>query len=411
MAENRTNPPTTNGTSPMHVGGARHRRRTSPTMRALLALLCAIVIIGGAGGGWYMWTHHWRRITITVNGDTHQVPVDTTAAKLLDDNGDFGTKPGRLLAVDDTMLEATGGEPIHITINGTPVDNANLNRTTFPDDAAINVTSGKDLFEDHTVRKETIPYQTEIKLGDGPLQEVMQRGQNGIREIWTGKRSNKETDRGVTHEPKNLIIQSYAPQPAGRKVMALTFDDGPSPYSGAILDILKTKGVKATFFNVGQNAIDYASAQKRALAEGHQIASHSNTHAYLPKLSIQNLRAELRKGFENIKVASGVETRIMRAPYGAFGEEQWKSVADFVDMNVLWDIDTLDWTRPGARAIHDAVVGNAHNGAVVLMHDGGGDRSQDVEALPGIIDDLKAQGYEFVTIDQLRKHTPHPEGT
>ena len=61
-------------------------------------------------------------------------------------------------------------------------------------------------------------------------------------------------------------------------------------------------------------------------------------------------------------------------------------------MNVMWSIDTLDWTRPGAKAIHDAVINNAHNGAVVLMHDGGGERSQDVEALPGIIDDLKSQG-------------------
>ncbi|MBW3094372.1 polysaccharide deacetylase family protein [Bifidobacterium sp. 64T4] len=387
----------------MHVDGARHRRRTSSAIRVLVALLCTTLIIGGTGGGWYMWAHHWRRITITVNGDTHQIPVDTTTAKLLDDNGDFGTKPGQLLAVDNTMLEATGGEPIRVTINGTPVDNANLNRTTFPDDALVNVTSGKNLFEDHTVRKEIIPYQAEINLEGGPLQKVVQRGANGEREIWTGKRSKKEADRGVTRDVKNLIIKAFAPQPAGRKVMALTFDDGPSAHSNAILDILKAKGVKATFFNVGQNAIDYASVEKRALAEGHQVASHSNTHVYLPKLSIQNLRTELWKGFENIKVASGVETRIMRAPYGAFGVEQWKSVADFVDMNVLWDIDTLDWTRPGSRAIHNAVVSNARNGAVVLMHDGGGDRSQDVEALPGIIDDLKAQGYEFVTIDQLAK--------
>ena len=90
-----------------------------------------------------------------------------------------------------------------------------------------------------------------------------------------------------------------------------------------------------------------------------------------------------------------------RAPYGAFGEQQWRDAADLIDMNVLWDIDTLDWKRPGAEAIVKTVLDNAHNGAIVLMHDGGGDRSQDIEALPDIIDKLREQGYEFVTVEQL----------
>lgn len=89
------------------------------------------------------------------------------------------------------------------------------------------------------------------------------------------------------------------------------------------------------------------------------------------------------------------------APYGAFGVQQWKDAADIVDMNVLWSIDTLDWKRPGAKAIHDEVLKNAYNGAVALMHAGGGDRTQDIQALPSIIDDLRKQGYSFVTIDEL----------
>jgi len=105
----------------------------------------------------------------------------------------------------------------------------------------------------------------------------------------------------------------------------------------------------------------------------------------------------------NMKKASGVSTRMMRSPYGSFTVDQWKDVYDLIDYNVLWSIDTEDWRRPGAQAIHDAVLNHAYNGAVVLMHDGGGNRDQDIQALPGIIDDLKAQGYEFVTISGLLK--------
>ena len=253
----------------------------------------------------------------------------------------------------------------------------------------------------HTVRYDTVKYGTDINLNNGPLQEVKQLGKDGMKEIWVGRRSKKEVDKGFKKEPQNLVVQSRSPRPAGRKVIALTFDDGPSQYSDAILDILKEKGVKATFFDVGESSAQYPKQEKRMLAEGHQVASHSNTHPYMPKMGRDELRAEITAGFDNLKKASGLETKVMRAPYGAFGVEQWKQCADLLDMNVLWDIDTEDWKMPGAQAIHDAVLNNAHNGAVVLMHDGGGDRSQDVEALPGIIDDLKKQGYEFVTIEQL----------
>lgn len=327
-----------------------------------------------------------------VCGNEQRIRVDTSVSALLNANNSFNTKPGRLLDVTDETIEPTGGEPIHVTVNGKTIKPADRNHTTLPDNATVIVESGKDRIEDHTIRKETVPYKTEITLGNGPLQEVMQRGQNSAREIWAGKRTGKEADRGITQKPENLIIQSREPQPTGRKVIALTFDDDPSKYSNTILDILKSKGAKATFFDIGQNAIDYASAEQRMIAEGHQVASHSNTHAYLPKLSDKDLRAELQAGFASLKEASGVETKIMQAPYGAFGAGEWRKAADLVDMNVMWSIDTLDWTRPGAKAIHDAVINNAHNGAVVLMHDGGGERSQDVEALPGIIDDLKSQG-------------------
>ena len=92
---------------------------------------------------------------------------------------------------------------------------------------------------------------------------------------------------------------------------------------------------------------------------------------------------------------------MMRAPYGAFTEQEWARAGDIVGCNVLWNIDTSDWERPGAQAIADAVLNNVHNGSIVLMHDGGGNREQTVEALPMIIDGLHDQGYTIVTVGEL----------
>ena len=106
------------------------------------------------------------------------------------------------------------------------------------------------------------------------------------------------------------------PRPEGKKVIALTFDDGPSKYSGPILDILKEKGVKATFLR-GRGVPVVPDAEKRMLEEGHQVASHSNTHPDMPTLSRDALRAEIIAGFSNMKKASGHVTKVLRAPYGA----------------------------------------------------------------------------------------------
>lgn len=370
--------------------------------RALAAVLTVAALAGAGTGGWWMWDRHWRPIPITVDGTSMSVHVDTTVAQLLKDNGDFSARRGALVAVDGTTIDKQGGEPVQVTVNGRPVAPAARAGAVMAANAKVTVDSGGNVIEDHEVIAKSIPCgEPQIDLTGGSIQYRRQACKPGRQETWVGKVSGKRADKGVTVKPQNMVVEPLDPAPKGRKVIALTFDDGPSEFSGPILDILRDKGVKATFFDVGEQAASFAKEEQRMLAEGHQVASHSNTHPYMPGMDRDGLRADITAGFKALKSASKTDTAVMRSPYGAFTEQQWKDAGDLISMNVLWDIDTLDWKMPGPDAIRDEVLANAHNGAIALMHDGGGDRSQDVQALPGIIDALKARGYEFVTIDQL----------
>ena len=251
--------------------------------------------------------------------------------------------------------------------------------------------------------------KTDINLNGGPVQIVTQQGEDGLQEFWVGRQSKKTAAKTVIRKQEPLIVKSFAPRPEGKKVIALTFDDGPSIYSDKILDILKQNKVKATFFELGEQSLEFPKVEQRIVREGHQIASHSVSHPYFPNMSAQEQRQEIESSLSDIKKASDVSTRTFRAPYGAFGVDEWKNNATLIDRNVLWDVDTLDWKRPGEKQITKEVVDYVHNGAVVLMHSGGGDRSQTVKALPEIIKQLKKKGYSFVTIDELCKMAGLPE--
>lgn len=380
-----------------------HRSRI--WLRVLIGVLVAALLASGGGWTWWMWDTRWRPIEVSVdngNGaETVRTHVGVTVSVLLERNGNFNRKPGRLLAIDGSVIDETGGEPVSVTVSGRPIATGERSRTPVPEHARIVVGNGADITEQHTIRHETIAHGTDQVDLSGIIQRIVQTGADGTREVWVGTRSGISVDKGVITKPTDLVVESFMPRPAGRKVIALTFDDGPSQYSDAILDVLKDKKARATFFDLGSQALAWPAAERRMIAEGHQVASHSDTHPNMPDLDANAIRKDITDGFAHIESASGVKTTTFRSPYGAFGAKQWDAAGDLIGMNVLWDIDTEDWKQPGADAIHDAVMSGAHNGAIVLMHDGGGDRSQTVEALPRIIDDLRAQGYEFVTVDQL----------
>ncbi|MFJ5924339.1 polysaccharide deacetylase family protein [Kitasatospora sp. NPDC092948] len=188
-----------------------------------------------------------------------------------------------------------------------------------------------------------------------------------------------------------------------RPVVALTFDDGPNPpYTGRILDVLDRYAVPATFFCVGLHALAHRAELERMAAAGHQIANHSWSHPYLPDLSRGEVLAQLERTDEAIAKAVGSDgPRMFRPPYGSRTPDVLRWLTEGETTVVLWDVEPSDWARPGADAITRAVLEQTRPGSLILMHDGGGDRSQTADALPGVIEGLLDRGYTFARVDAL----------
>lgn len=185
-----------------------------------------------------------------------------------------------------------------------------------------------------------------------------------------------------------------------KKVIALTFDDGPWPKSTEqILEILKEHNVKATFFWVGQALSNHREIAQKVVSENHTIANHTWSHRY-GKFSREAASQEIEKTAKLIEEITGVTSPIFRPPGGVLDNGLVDYVFEQNYVNVMWSVDSRDW-RSSSASIIDNVLKQSKSGGIVLMHDGGGNRSDTVKALPTIIKELKKQGYEFVTIPEL----------
>ncbi|WP_433160786.1 polysaccharide deacetylase family protein [Kribbella sp. CA-247076] len=183
------------------------------------------------------------------------------------------------------------------------------------------------------------------------------------------------------------------------KYVVLTFDDGPDPvYTPQVLDILAKYDAKATFFEVGQKVTQHPALTKRIHDAGHSVQNHTWTHADLRKLSAAALIRQLQSTDRSISAQTGVVPRCVRPPYGAMNSAVARHAKALRKKLVIWDVDSRDWTKPGTAAIVKRVLAGVRNGSVILMHDGGGNRSQTVAALPAILKALKANGYGFRTL-------------
>jgi peptidoglycan/xylan/chitin deacetylase (PgdA/CDA1 family) len=182
--------------------------------------------------------------------------------------------------------------------------------------------------------------------------------------------------------------------------VALTFDDGPhASNTPRLLDILRARNVKATFYVIGKNVDLYPGIVRRTVAEGHEIGNHTYTHPKLSSLSNERVISEIRKTDDAIVRACGIRPQTLRPPYGALLQGQRQMILDtFGYPTIMWSVDPLDWKRPGSGVVTSRIVSGTASGAIILVHDL---HASSVDAMPATVDALLRKGYQFVTVSQL----------
>lgn len=196
------------------------------------------------------------------------------------------------------------------------------------------------------------------------------------------------------------IDDTYTRIRTSEKVIAITFDDGPHPQNTPrLLDMLKERGVRATFYVVGNMARFNPQILRRMVAEGHEIGNHTVTHGTLSRMSDEGLRSELSRAHQQILAATGIPPRSMRPPGGAIRKEQKElMLREYGYPTILWSVDPRDWQRPGVDVVAQRLIDGAAPGGILLVHDL---HKPTVDAMPQTLDALLAQGYRFVTISEL----------
>lgn len=380
-----------------------HRPRRPLSRGAVRFTLIALVAIAAfVGGGVFLWTN--RAVAVTLNGEHAEVRVSESLAQIVSGHG-ITVTPGDLVSVSGNVLTEGEGKPFSATVDGRELSGEELESFRAAGNEDIQISDGADVMEPHKTEYREIQPKLESYERFGAISYVAQWGRAGKQEVLTGEVSGETADGEMVEPVQNARIGSINPQPAdGSKVIALTFDDGPSAYTQQYLDILSKYGARATFFCLGTAAQANPDLVKAIEEQGSQVASHTYSHQNpLTTLDAGSLASEVGDAFSAISDAGASPTTVLRPPYGELTMDTWLKGGGAFSASIHWNLDSEDWTLPGADAIVENCTANAYSGAIILMHDGGGNRDQDLEALPRIIEALQADGYEFVTIDELMK--------
>ncbi len=233
--------------------------------------------------------------------------------------------------------------------------------------------------------------------GPKPLPWLTESGVGGIKYVYRGQISGKL--QGVVLA---AVTTTHGGAPGKPPQLALTFDDGPHPtYTPQILKILADHKARATFFTLGCWVAKYPDLVKQAAANGNEIGCHTWSHPDCTKLSSAAIRRQVQRWEAVAEPLIGGRVRHFRPPYGAVNARVRGVVNSMGYTVVMWSGETHDWRRPGAEAIYDRVMAAAREGAVILMHDGGGPRNQTVAAVRRLVPALQAKDYRLVTLSEL----------
>jgi peptidoglycan-N-acetylglucosamine deacetylase len=248
--------------------------------------------------------------------------------------------------------------------------------------------------------------------GEGEILQVVADPAVGARSLTLEAATGDIVDERYDSLPTSYVIRRVGAVP---KKLALTFDDGPDPeWTPAILAILKEKKVPATFFMIGSAMEAHPGLVQRVLADGHEIGNHTYTHPDLSETPAPAVRLELNATQRLFEALTGRSMRLFRPPY--LGDAEPSDADEIVPVEIAQSlgyitigthVDTLDWTMPSVPQMmkdveREVVSSNPYErGNIILLHDSGGDRSQTVALLPGLIDTMRAKGYTFVPVSEL----------
>ena len=367
---------------------------TAPPRRRIpvLAVLAAVIVFVAAIVVMRVLA---QPISVRVDGRRMSIARGSTVGDLIA-RGVLDSRPGRLLSVRGDVLRDQGGAPPLVWRNGRLVGTA---EPVFDDDVLASA-PGVDSVEARVTLREPIPYKTRIQ-GTGPVMRLANPGSVGIRERVVGAISKSEVSKRTVLAAQDMIVLRMRPTPKD-KLIALTFDDGPWPgQTEKILGILKHEGIHATFFMLGVRIKAAPQLARQVAADGNLIGDHTLGHRLLTTQTAKEVNRQIVGGLTWIHRATGVNATWFRPPYGAIDQKVWKETRSLKLRVALWDVDTRDWARPGVKKIVKTADKHARRGAIILMHDGGGNRTQTIKALPTIIHDLKKRGFVFVTLNEL----------
>ncbi len=349
----------------------------------MLLVVCALVALFAA----FTLVH-----PATVNGRRLPLWSATTAGECARRAG-VDTTPGDLLDVRGNVITTGAGSDALYVLNGVPV--AAEHHVARGD--SLTVRPAGDTAEPTVLKAELITPE----VGPGALRHpsrLTETGLGGIRYAQCG---------AVSGQVAGLCMASVVPGAEKPPCVALTFDDGPSPtYTPQILSILKQHEARATFFMLGCWAVKHEDLVSRVAQAGHEIGNHSWSHPDCTKLSSSGMASQLHRWEGVVEPLTGKHARYFRPPYGASNGSVRATAGNLGYRIAMWTADTNDWRRPGADAIFNRACNGARDGAIILMHDGGGPRDQTVAAVRRLVPALQKKGYRLVTLSQLQGYDP-----
>ena len=273
--------------------------------------------------------------------------------------------------------------------------------------------------DSHTAAANAVTYTATQWALTHALTPQTQSTQGTLTPTPTGSTTTTSSTSPITPFPPLLWQQIAALQAQNRFLyygnqympeIALTFDDGPNPYyTPQVLAVLQQYNIKATFFCIGRQVAQYPSLVKQEYANGNVVGNHSWSHPDLALLSSNDILTQINSTSDVIQQVIGVRPTFFRPPYGIVNARVLTQINQLGLTTIIWNDEAQDWTTPGIDVITSRILGLAGNGAIILLHDGGGNRSQTVAALPTIIATLEVRGFKFVTLPQLVHDLPlHP---